>query len=67
MDQRARRQAVALVKRSVEQECTLSLGGKYREQYDYVVKHPAQSKAQLLADGRPQLDTHGASIIFDEG
>jgi hypothetical protein len=56
-----------LVKRSVEQECTLSLGGKYREQYDYVVNQVAQCKAQLLADGRPQLDTHGVSIIFDEG
>ena len=52
-----------LVKRSVEQECMNNDGGKWREQYKYIVREAARAQRKP-EDGD---DAHGDSIIFDEG
>jgi hypothetical protein len=53
----------ALVRRSVEAECTTNDGGKWREQYHYFVSQPAKP-TRRPEDGE---DAHGVPIIFDEG
>ena len=52
-----------MVKRSVEVECTTNDGGRWRKQYEYMVKRAAKAEHRKQ-DG---CDAHGKPIIFDEG